>query len=220
INNFPSNLTITIKDGQASTNVSEPYSMPFPDKLRPPADSKQKAPANLLVIDTQSDSSPSKFSSYDTFILLTKDHVAYGTPDRMTVEQLKTFPDTKIDKQGLQDFANQLSEFAKWLAPIVVIASFLLYCFLFAWNFLYALFGALVVLIIGRFRKTNYRYGEAYRIALHAMTLGVLVNIILLPFAFSGGTGVLSVVAFIAVLWFNLARTAQAPTAAPPTPVA
>lgn len=213
IENFPENLIISFKNGAASVNVPEPYYLPLPEKLRSSDASSNKVPANLLAIDTRTDVPSNRFGEYDAYIVLTKNHLMSGTSEHVTVEQIQNMADLTISRAGLSYFAGQLNELARWLAPAVVLGAFLFFLFIFALNLFYALFGALVVLLLAYFRKLPMAYGGAYRVALHAMTPGVLVNFLILPVSLGSDTGVIFSALFVITLWFNLVRVAQAPSA-------
>src|SRR3989344_3364074 len=68
---FPTELVVTIKNGEASVNVPVPYMVP----MNPSQDSafKDTPLKNVLVIDTENEFSRKMFENYQTFSLLTKD---------------------------------------------------------------------------------------------------------------------------------------------------
>src|SRR3989344_4178481 len=68
-NTYPDELVITIKDGQLSTNVKEPYSIPLPKEFPDIFDQ------NLITIDTKAQ--VSDYPKYQSLALVTKDSIAF-----------------------------------------------------------------------------------------------------------------------------------------------
>ena len=115
---------------------------------------------------------------------------------------------------------NTLQPFFKFVAPILVLVVFVAMLLSFVLNLLYLLFGALLVLVMGKIMKQNFSYSTSYRICLHATTLPLIVGLAfsLLPI---GGSHIpfFSTVLLLVVVYVNFYKTPPAHTA-PVPPVA
>ncbi len=179
---FPEELTITIQDGEASTNMQEPYILPLPDDLKTETERNGKqAPANLLVIDTASQASVESWTAHDTFILITKRNIVAGEErgGRVQIEWLSDMPNVAIDRTFVQSLSGDLQAVGRWLAPLVVFGTWVLFLVLWTLTLAYLLFGGLLAWLIARMRKMPVSYGAAYRMALHAWTpVALLLTVI------------------------------------------
>ena len=72
---------------------------------------------------------------------------------------------------------NTIQPFFKFVAPILVLVIFVAMLLSFVLNLLYLLFGALLVMLMGKLVKQNWTYGTAYRLCLHATTLPLIVGL-------------------------------------------
>ena len=61
---YPKDLVVTVKDGEVSTNVKEPYAIDLPF-----------APEHLLVLDTKA--TAERFNEYKAFVVVGKNTVYY-----------------------------------------------------------------------------------------------------------------------------------------------
>ena len=180
--NFPDELAVTIKNGEASTNVAEPYVLPLPDELKTEVEKNGKrAPANLLVINTASQASVESWTAHDTFILITKRNIVAGEEPggRVQIEWLSDLPDVTIDRTFVQGLSGDLQAVGRWLAPLVVFGTWFLFLVLWTLTLAYLLFGAVLAWLIARVRKMPISYGGAYRMALHAWTPVALLLLVI-----------------------------------------
>lgn len=170
---FPEELAITIQDGEASTNVEEPYVLPLPDTLKTETERNGKqAPANLLVIDTASQASVESWTAHDTFILITKRNIVAGDErgGRVQIEWLSDMPNVVIDRTFVQSLRGDLQAVGKWLSPLVVFGTWFAFLVVWTLTLIYLVFGGVLAWLIARARKMPVSYGAAYRMALHAWT--------------------------------------------------
>jgi len=216
---YPKDLVVKFADGEISTNSDAPYIIPVP------ADEKGTKPehANALVIDTTAEASQEALDAADTFVLVTKKAVAFrqDTQGQVRIQDFSALGDQKfeISQSTVKSWIDSTVPKLKSAAPMVLI-------FVFLWSFmsnfgliLYALLGALIVLVVGSIKKVSMGYGRAYTATLYLMTLPLLVKTILgiaavygtaptFPFLFS----ILLLVAAV----INLKASAVAPVASAP----
>jgi len=171
---FPSELEITITHGEVSTNVSEPYSISmqavgaaFPTI---PAPDPVPVSGNLLVIDTKA--SANDFSSYKTFILLTKNSLVVQDNNAFKVYPLTGIEDMVINKSVFQELIATASPFFKWVVPAVaaiIVVSLLV--FLPSNSMTYLLFFSLVGLLVAKIMSLNLSYKKTYQIGMHLIVI-------------------------------------------------
>jgi len=177
---YPEELTIEIKDGQASTTGSEPYFLPlnpdwFPSELAEGL--KQQPIQNILVIDTQAD--PLEIKKYQTFFFLTKDSfVLTGDRGEIQVHSLENVGDFTLNQQVVKKAWQRIRPRLKWILPAAII--FLLLGFLLTTlglKFFFVLITSLIswpLARITKLEKINYR--QALQINLQAISLPTVIS--------------------------------------------
>jgi hypothetical protein len=173
ISHFPEELTVTLLDGEVSTNVEEPYILPLPSELRESAERDgTPTPTNLLVIDTAAQASAESWAAYDTFILLTKRNIVVGErPEgRVQIQWLTDVPDVTIDRAFVERTSSDLRAFGKWISPLVVFGSWAIFMVLWTFTLAYLLVGGVLAWLVARVRKVPVSYRAAYQMAMHAWT--------------------------------------------------
>ena len=181
LRSYPAELVITIQDGKASTNVSEPYFIKMPDGL---CDLESQEAGfcelnSLIVIDTKTPFSSAKMEEYKSLAWLTEDSLIVKQDKETKLTSLKDVPNTVINKQFMDGLADKAGSIVRKAIPVVLpLAAVLIFFGLIIYlsKLIFLLFGALIVWIIGRIKKVDMTYGYAYRIGLHAITLGVILR--------------------------------------------
>jgi len=192
---YPADLTVVIKEGKVSTNVLEPYRFPLPASWRQKieegenvADPKTKDwdLENLLVIDTQSSFNLEQFAAYKTPVWITADSFIYEDNNGITIKPIAKEISLVIDQAKVSSWIGVISPFLTFLAPILVVALFLSLVIILSSYLIALLLVALVVILIGRLKQIKLSYGEAFRVAVHASTLPLVISTFswfLVPFA-------------------------------------
>ena len=165
---FPAELNLEIKDGQVKTNVREPYVIPSPGKSPPFK--------NLLVIDTQTDFDLKQFNEAETLAWLSRDSLIYRREGSIVVESLKRFPSLTLNQAKIAGWLARLSPWLTALLPILIILIFLGWLAFFSSYLLALLVLALVIRLFGWFKGARLNYGQAYRVALHAVTWPLILK--------------------------------------------
>ncbi len=180
---YPDELEITIDKGLVSTNVAEPYFIPFPKQLDQAENTDQAE--NLLVIDTEADNLISAYDRYDTLVLLSHDSLVYRgqTPEgQVTVQKLDSDLGLKVTESNVLALVDRIDNYFVIIPPLVVLALFgglfVALLSLLVWLLPVALVLWLVYLL-ARDRRSSPSFGFVYRIVLHAVTLGLVIKIIL-----------------------------------------
>lgn len=219
IQSFPEELVVKITEGKVSTNVAEPYFVAMPEPLLSffPKSNSGDLPS-LIVIDTKNSFSLEQFRKYHALSWLTKDAIAIQEENGgFRVIPLDTRANEHIDKKTIVLVTDKIAPYFNFAPPLFLLAIFGGTIFVTGLNLVYLLLGALFIYFLARVRKINISYKKAYQWGLHAMTLPLVVQLVLIaagleaPFLF---TAIL-----LFVVWFNLPpRGTGIPAVVPPIP--
>ena len=204
---FPDELEIVIKDGLASTNVSEPYflEMPFnfPENLEMNPNVRGYGIENLLVIDTRSDEATlEEFKTYKTLVLLSRKTMISYDEDQVVIRSLVDMPNFKLDKEVISSSLAKIVPYFRFVGSLFIIFVFGGYfSFVFFGKMIYLFFAALLIWIVAKVKKVDIGYKKAYQLGLHLFTAGILYEIIFglipnistIPFLFTGLTLALAI---------------------------
>jgi len=221
VNKFPDDLVIEIAGGEVSINQPVPYRIQFSDELRA---QDKNLPANFLVVDIDNEFSVQRFDDYSTSILITKHELIWQAADgQIGIDSLGHAPNMRIDREFISNVVVQFASLGRWLSPLVVFGSFIIFLALYSFQLIFAVFGACIAYFIGRIRKLAIPFPKAYQIALHALTLGMLIEFTFTNGIFTPAVPYLDTIILVVVLSFNLrwkglgASSEQEPTPFIPT---
>jgi len=126
----------------------------------------------VIIIDTSGSTSESALDEYNKgmFISDTK-YVNKKSPSQKDQVELSLYKDFSFDKSDIL----KLIDKAKVLNVFIVIFGVLWF---FGKQFLFALFTALLALIVNGFVKSRVKFGEVYKLALYSLTVPIIVNTI------------------------------------------
>ncbi len=183
---FPKDAVLTIKDGILSTNKKGAITLPLPKLEQKSARAFVGAPfpvKNLAVIDPRADFGPADLAKLQALILVDKDQLFYQEEgNKVSIQSLKHTPDATITYSSLTRLFAEIRPMIKVLMPLMVVVIFFLFIFVLALNFVYLLFGALLIMLVSRWRGLKLGYRKAYQVGLHAITASVLVEYITFMF--------------------------------------
>lgn len=175
---YPKELVLTIKNGQLSTNVTEPYYFDLPKNLS----GETEVTKHLITIATAAQ--VEDYEKYNTAVLVTKSAVVYpkSGSSQKEVMFLKEIKDGKIDYQNYTKVVRQLDPYWNYIYPIFwvfVVALVLLVPFLGAGlgilgQLFYFIFIGGIVWLLAKAFKVDKSFGQIYRILMHASTLPIL----------------------------------------------
>lgn len=158
--NLPA-IDLTVKNGQASSSVPQPYLMGDSDFM--------------FILDTKGTSK--KLDSYKSGLLILSDKILAKKNSTETQEyQLKEMGDFQIDKQTI------ISAFAKnkyTLASILILLSivFVIFAVALYWmfNLLSFLVSGLLILIFAKILRRKIIYIDSLKIVIHAAVISMFV---------------------------------------------
>ena len=136
---YPKELAITVKNGIASTNVTEPYFITVPkeaiETLLPIDITKRIMRSNVRLLTINTKALPEDFMRYGTYVLLTQKELVYYGDNGIKTYRLSSTDTYTISKQTIIDKYNQINPQNKignmlniliWCAPpLIFLSSFL-----------------------------------------------------------------------------------------------
>jgi len=199
IASYPSDLELTIKNGEVSTNKPNPVVIAFGGLDQLPTEvTEDNKKVNLVVIDTDKAVTVENFVAADTFVLIGKNEVAMQDDEAVKIVKIGPTTSFKITDADVNNYGAKAMSWIKIIYPIAVVGSFL-YKFIFLTFYLLillisAVFVFLLLYLFGR----RVSYGKAYQVTLHAVTLVIVLDLIL---SISSMFGLAS---FDLTYWMNL----------------
>lgn len=172
VNQYPKELEIKVSGGQVTTNVTEPYFIPFSE-----GSNRFK---NLIVIDTKTPYSATQFNAYQSVVWVTKDSIFYKDNNSLQTRSLDVsqLGDFTLNKQLLNNLVDQFSPWIKFIGPILFVFAILGFFILYSFRLVHLLLLALVIWLLSTIFKWSLNYSSSYKVGLYAMTLAFLVEIL------------------------------------------
>lgn len=181
VNVFPADLQIMVKKGQVSSNMKEPYAVPFPPDLKTAYRNSSALPENIFVLDTGAPATVDSFDRSKTLILLTKEYMITQKNNgrELSIQRLSSFPDMTLDRQSIAGWLAQVQPFFKFVIPFLLVSAFAV---LFISNsigyLLIVLILSFIAWLVFKLRKSVFRYAELYKLGLYATTLAIAADVI------------------------------------------
>jgi hypothetical protein len=178
---YPQDLEITAKDNAWSINKPEPYNIPTPEiayEFFGRKDQGLKMPSNVIVFDKNG--TIDDLDKKDTLFLLNEKNMLARGENKLEVYPIKDVPNGTFTYKEFLQITKGIGDFLR-LLPIVIVPCIFgaLLLINFSYRLVYLLVVALALLVINLFTKINLKFGELYRISLHAMTLPLIIDVIL-----------------------------------------
>lgn len=210
---FPKSLSITLKEGQATTTVPTPYIVALPHDIQTSEENTLKI-VNAIVIDTENQISTTDFQNYHTVALLTKDALwTAGERNGIKITPLKDLPDGTLNQDTLLAIADKVRPLLPFFFAFLFFAILLGVYVFYSFMALLLTIVALIVAAIQSFRHNPIDFGYAYRATLHASLPIILLNSILL-FTPLGIPLSLNAVIIITLACYNLGTKSAVETTA------
>lgn len=175
---YPGELVIKFEDGAVSTNVDEPYFIPFDrfDRLTEEIEKRVLGTntmmiQNLLVIDTSA--KIEDFRQYQTWALLTKNHLSImneeGNVESVPLTEAENFT---VDKQMVDEWLGYFTPLAKYVVPLASVGVFVFLAVLLPISRLvFVFFMGLVLLITSKVMRKDLGYWKAFQLNLHFVVI-------------------------------------------------
>lgn len=174
VNFIPEELTLTIKKGQLSTNVTEPYAVK--------SEIKNSTHKNLYVIDTKSPFSLDLLKSSDTYLLMTKDFlITEDSSGKMTVEKVSKLPDLELNRTKVNGWVYAVIPYLKFVIPLMlVIYFFVVLVANIVGSFVLILVSSCIIWCVMKILRTNFiSFKQINKLGLYCITPLVVLDLLL-----------------------------------------
>ena len=169
---YPKDLEIKITNGQTSTNMAEPFVISSCKSLNEKGQS-------IVVIDTTTPYSAAKFDAYKTDAWVTKDTIFYKKNNyEISSYSLNQVKDFKLNKDTLNSYSNNISHWYKFIGPVLLLLSFAGIYLSYDLRLIHLLFLSALIFVLGKIFKQDIAYGQSYKVGLHVLTLGLIVELL------------------------------------------
>lgn len=175
---YPVELVITIKNGEVTTNVNEPYFIPVSTVQPLIEDFKTNvlgsySPTinNLLVIDTNA--SIDDFYNYSTYAFLTRKTFSYINDNgAIETHTLADIEDMTIHRQTVVNILELFKPVMKSAVPILAVGIFLAHTVIIpTFGLLYVALEAILVYLIAKLVKFPLKYPKAFQMTMHMVVI-------------------------------------------------
>lgn len=168
---YPEELTITIKDGKASTNVTEPYYLTVSQQTLAtflPEKFEEQGPISkirLLAIDTNARAED--FDHYQSLALLTSTSLVYQSDKETKIQSLSSTPDIAITKEFINkklaeiNKGNRVITFATvflYVSPVLILVGLYLY------YLIEVLIGAFLIWLMNKILQTGIPFTKIFQL--------------------------------------------------------
>ena len=181
-NYFPQELTITIKDGKASTNVQEPYFVKMPNSIKDnnSVSSEYGDINNLVVINTKEKFDLDKFYSYKTLSLITSDSIVYiDKQGKVSISSLSSVKDFSLNRGVVLGFIDTVRPYLFIIYPFVFLGIYFIGYIAIIGKMFYLLFGALLIWMVAKIKGMKVGYKKSYIVGMQLMTGPIIITSIL-----------------------------------------
>ncbi|MBU0535188.1 MAG: DUF1189 family protein [Patescibacteria group bacterium] len=171
-NLYPSDLTITLKDGQWTANKPEPVIIPFPK----PSGSELGDFENLAVFYKKG--TVDDLKTYKTLVLVNETNVVVTDPSgTITSRPIKNFKDMEITADSINKFSDMILKYTPYfLITILALRSAFFYLI---GNISSIFFVGIAVYVFAKSNKKNLKFVEALRIGAHTITIPIVLQVII-----------------------------------------
>ncbi len=213
VNSYPKELSVTIKNGSVSTNVKEPYVIPLQSH-------NSSEPKNLIVITTKKTVPLEQFYTYNSLFVLTKYSLITVNSSTKAVQEfpLRDVKDMTINRTTINQQITHIRPYFKTIVPVLLVCIGLGIYIGYLLRFVYLLALALLIFALMKFLKRDMKYEDAYKIGIHAITVGLIVEAFLFLFQFqihTDGFPLMTTLLSLIVVYLNLKDQPKTKVATP-----
>jgi len=169
---YPSDLVITLKDGQWVTSKSEPVVIPFPEA----SGSELGDFKNLVVFYKQGTIDDLK--TFKTLVLVNETNVVVTDPSgTITSRPIKNFKDFEITAQSVNNLSNMILKFTPYFFLTLIATRSVVFYML--GNVSTVFFVGIAMYVYAKSNKKNLKFEEALRIGVHTLTIPIVFQVII-----------------------------------------
>ncbi|HEY5587926.1 MAG TPA: DUF1189 family protein [Candidatus Paceibacterota bacterium] len=177
VSSYPDDLVVSIKDGNASVNRTEPYMVKVPNDLINTDNSNSLKIENLVTINTTEPFTIDKFHQYSTLSLLTKKELVLMQSNKgeVKVMSLSDLGNIELTKTYVLEKEVLLNKILPWIMAILIPVLYVgMSLGIFIGTIIILFFYAAIVWFVLKIKGIKVSYKKAYQIALHASTLLII----------------------------------------------
>jgi hypothetical protein len=175
INLYPEDFEIKVENNKWNINKEQPYIVKTPESFKTP---EATLPKNFIIFDQKG--TINDFEARDTMILVNETNILSKSNGKFDVYPLKELPNGTLNKQRFTEIINQFDVFIKYIPAIfIVITTIFMFFYYFVFKLIYLLFVAIALVIANMFIKPSIEFKHLYRIALHAMTVPFILDMLI-----------------------------------------
>ena len=202
---YPAELILTLKRGEVSTNVTEPYLIKNPGEM-----SWKNRRTNMVVIDTKNVFSRELFKQYDTSVWIGKDFVVSAkNQDRTELSDISRVPDFSLDRTRLLGWTDVIDSYHLLLSLALFVFLLLSFYGFFIFQLVWLLLMALLTMFIGKLYKRPLTYKNSYQIALHAATIPFIIMSLAIVSGFATPFPLFYSLVALVIIVLNLKKVAE-----------
>lgn len=168
---YPENLEITLSNGEVSTNVEEPYIIPFSEDIYSAEGDDFE---NFIVIDTKSPVTFESAQEYKTVALVGKN--TFGIQNENGGFEIHTVPrdiQEALSRPWIDEKVQMISGIVRGWGFLIIALCIPIFLFpsLVVGIMIYLVFAALFVWVVARVKGLSYGYKRSYIASMHLITL-------------------------------------------------
>lgn len=172
--NYPEDLVVSVKNGEATINRTEPFVVKMPASFIESEDYKSLKIDNILTINTAEPFNIEKFREYSTISLLTKKELIVMQTERgdVNILPLSNLGDVEINKTLVLEKEILINKILPWvMAFMLPIGYMLIFIGLFMGTIIINFFYAVIVWALLKIKGIHLSYIKSYQVSIHAVTI-------------------------------------------------
>jgi len=176
---YPNDLVVSIKDGSATINKTEPYMVKVPSGLIDNKNLNSFKIDNLVTINTTEPFTIDKFRQYSTLSLLTKKELVLMQSDKgeVRIMPLSDLGNIEITKALVVEKETLMNKMLPWIMAILIPILYIgISIGLFVGTIIILFFYAAIVWAVLKIKGIKVSYKKAYQVALHASTVLIILG--------------------------------------------
>jgi hypothetical protein len=190
----PEDLEVVIKNGEASTNVTEPYYITVNQstfesimELKAPPEGENQPQSRVRVLTLNTQGKIEDFERYQSLAMLTAENLVYYTDEGIQISPLSEVPDVTVNKKLVVEKINEINKgdrVVRTLTILLYLNPILIAFGLFMLFLAEVLFASFFIWVMGKLMQANLAFKNItkFTAALYALPY-LLLNIIkLIPY--------------------------------------
>lgn len=172
--NYPEDLVVSVKNGEATINRTETFTVKMPASFIESDDYKSLKIDNILTINTVEPFSLEKFREYSTLSLLTKKELIVMQTERgdVNILPLANLGDVEINKTLVLEKEILINKILPWIMALMLpIGYMIIFIGLFMGTIIINFFYAVIVWALLKIKGIHLSYIRSYQVSIHAITV-------------------------------------------------